>query len=697
VPPPSQKLVDTACLGFAAWTLVTHAVVALEGSLHDLLVAAAALAALGLAAASHGRRRRARLAMASPGAGAERAPPAAVGRVARSPGAERPAADPARSLRGAGLRGWLRAALVVAGAAALFAWRGDAVALWWVGVLVLSAAAALFVLGTPPRVEPAVGGRAREAVLLALAVSGAALALVAHRDDHDDAFYVNVAAAISDAPEAVLLRDDTLHGVPGLPIQHPAYRLHGFEVLAGAVAFATGIPAIAVFHLGLAALGAFLLPLAQARLFRLLTPRTWLWTVAALLLVLVATGDAHRWYGNFAFVRMWQGKAFLLGVFLPLVQAHALEFGLSPSWRGWLRLFAAQVAALGASSTALWAAPAAAGIALACAVVPGWRGLRILAVGVLASVYLVAAGLALRHAMESESHARGARWTAELAEQAERSAREAHAPGVQLAESFTLVLGKGRLRTAAVVACVLAWAVTGPGLAVRFAILAPLLSGLLLEPHASRWLAEHAIGPYTWRALWVVPVPALLALVVTAPLRLEGRGRRVGRATCLALAAAFALVVPERSSLARDNGVRLGWPGLKVPREDYHLAELLSRSVPPGSHVIAPLRVSRWIPVLPQRAYPLVVRPHYLQGYRTQLGDEDIELRVVASLVAGGEQPRADAYPLFAQALELYAVKGVLLDGSPGVERVRRILSRAGFQRVHQEGGSEVWVRWAPP
>jgi len=699
VPPRSQKLIDAACLGFAAWTLATHAVVALEGSLHDLFAVVAALAALGLGAALYRRRRRARSSVASERTRVGRGPPVGAGHVDRAPDeAERPTgAGPARSLREPRFGSWLRALLALAGGTGLFAWRGDPVALWWVGLLVLAAAAALFVLATAPRAEPPAGGAAREAGLFALALVGAALALVAHRYDHDDAFYVNVAAAMADAPEAALLRDDTLHGVPGLPIQHPAYRLHGFEVLAGAVAFATGVPAIAVFHFGLAALGAFLIPLAQARLFRLLTPRTWLWTVAALLLVLVAAGDAHRWYGNFAFVRMWQGKAFLLGVFLPLVQAHALEFGLSPSWRGWLRLFAAQVAALGASSTALWAAPAVAGIALACAVVPGWRGLRILTVGALASVYLVGAGLALRHSLEAESQARAARRTAELAEQAERTARETHAPGVRLAESFTLVLGNGRLRTAAVVACALAWAVVGPGLAVRFAILAPLLSALLLEPHASRWLAEHVIGPYSWRALWVVPVPALLALVVTAPLQLEGRWRRMGRATCLALAAALALVVPERSSLARDNGVRLGWPGLKVPLAEYRLAELLSRSVPPGSHVVAPLGVSRWIPVFPQRAYPLVVRDHYLHTYRPQLGEEDIALRFVASLVAGGKQPRADAYPLFAQALERYAVKGVLLYASPDVERGRRILSRAGFQRVHQERETEVWVRRVLP
>jgi hypothetical protein len=324
-------------------------------------------------------------------------------------------------------------------------------------------------------------------------------------------------------------------------------------------------------------------------------------------------------------------------------------------------------------------------------VAPDGRGLRILALGALASLHLVGAGLVLRHDLAVDAGARAAQRTPELAAENERFARAAHAPGVQLGQSLYLVLGRGRLRTAAVAACVLAWAVLAPGLAKRFAILAPLVATLLLEPHATRWVAESVTGPSYWRALWVAPVPALLALVLTAPLRLGGRLLPVGRAACIALAAGFALGVPVRSSLARDNGVRLGWPGLKVPPAEYRLAERLTRSVPPGSRVVAPLRVSVWVPVLPRRAYPLVVQDAYLRRHRPRLGEEDIELRVVASRVAGGNRP--DALPLFALALERYAVKGVLLLASPRLEEVRRILVEAGFRSTEQVGEAEIWVR----
>ena len=78
------------------------------------------------------------------------------------------------------------------------------------------------------------------------------------------------------------------------------------------------------------------MPLAYAKLFRLLTPRWWLWSVGVLIVILVAAGETHRWYGNFAFVRIWQGKAVFLSVALPLIYAYGLRFAVQPTMRGWI-------------------------------------------------------------------------------------------------------------------------------------------------------------------------------------------------------------------------------------------------------------------------------------------------------------------------------------------------------------------------
>ena len=147
----------------------------------------------------------------------------------------------------------------------------------------------------------------------------------------------------SGTAEALLARD-TMHGIPGLKLLDPVYRVHSYELWNGMLAYLTGIPAIYWFHWVSASTAAVLVALAHARLLRLVMPRLWPWAVVTVLFVVIAVGETHRWYGNFAFVRLWQGKAIFLYVFAPLVAAYAIEFALRPSRRGWLLLASAQIA-----------------------------------------------------------------------------------------------------------------------------------------------------------------------------------------------------------------------------------------------------------------------------------------------------------------------------------------------------------------
>ena len=286
--------------------------------------------------------------------------------------------------------------------ALLFGGAGKAVALWYWTVATLGAASlALLFLETPRRDPPARGPRL-EVALVVLALAAALYALVAHRPDADDAFYLNLAVSAVDAPGQPLLTADTLHGVPGLPLHLSIYRLHSYELWNAALSFVSGVPTIQIFHFGAVALAACLVPIAHARLFRLLTPKHWLAAVVTLVIVLVAAGETHRWYGNFGFVRIWQGKSIQLFVFTPLVYAYAIEFALRPTLSRWGLLAGAQIAALGSSSAALWAAPAAAGIALCSALPPTRRGARLLAIGLLASAYVLGAGWVAKGWMEQD-------------------------------------------------------------------------------------------------------------------------------------------------------------------------------------------------------------------------------------------------------------------------------------------------------
>jgi hypothetical protein len=477
----------------------------------------------------------------------------------------------------------------------------------------------------------------------------------------------------------------------------PVYRLHSYEVWNGALSLLTGVPAIACFHLIGAALGALLVPLCLARLLRWLTPRDWLWTVLAVVWVLIAAGDVHRWYGNFAFVRIWQGKSIFLFVFLPLVYAYAVEFALRPTLRSWVLLAAAQIAALGCSSSAVWAAPVGALVAACCALRPTRAGLRRALLVVLASMYVLGMGWGMKQAVELDREARAKPSTEETeplrAQKAAELARR-HKPGNQLEEALGLVTGNSHLRTATLVALLAAWACCGRGLARRFAIVVPLaVTLLILNPYTTLWLSENVTGVSYWRSLWALPIPLLMALMLVAPLRLAGRRRSAGVFAVLAGFAVFAAAVPGVRGLSQENGVELGWPRLKVLPETYRWAVLLTQKAGPGAVVVAPGSISIWLPTLHHRVHPLVVRSMYLYRYRNQLGMEGFLHRLLMANYAGGEAKRTDAQRWFARGLERFDVQAVCLKDFPGAPRARAVLRAAGFALDLRSLEYEIWLR----
>lgn len=293
--PLSDRICDWVCFAFALWTLCCHVVVALGGTLPALILLYAAVCCTAAAAVLIVRNKC-----------------TTISRLT-----EPPASLPAKHDHSFAI--FQICGLVVCCLGALaFARHGNALVLWfWIAAL-LSVATAVFVCGKEPFFRPALHRPSLEIALWALSLFCVALTLVAHRWSADDAFYVNLAVAAVDFPERPLLRYDSLHGIEGLPLHMPAYRVQSYELWNGALSYLSGIPAIYCFHWISAATAALLVPLAHAKLFRLLTPRQWPWATAILVLVLISAGETHRWYGSFAFVRMWHGNAIFISVFLPL-------------------------------------------------------------------------------------------------------------------------------------------------------------------------------------------------------------------------------------------------------------------------------------------------------------------------------------------------------------------------------------------
>lgn len=657
--PLSVAAYDLACLAFAGWTVVCNAVVFSGGTTLTLLWALAVALVIALAAAWRGRAWLAH----------------AMTDVAEAPAAPTPPA----------FRPALRVLAVVAGLGIAFAYRSTG------SVTLLSKLASAYLLVAwllvvrTPSTSPRSAGRGwREVVLWGLAFSCGALTLAAHRPDADDAFYVHMAVSVTDFPRQALLAHDTMHGIPDRPLGNPIYRVHSLELLSGLISYLTGVQTLRVCHWVMPTIAAFLTPFALARLLRLLDPARWLWAVVAVLAVLVSDASTHRSFGNFAFVRMFQGKAMLLTALMPVIAAYGIRFALRPSLGRWLLLCASQIAAIGLSVTGLWLAPVFATFAVAVPLRLARASLRTLASGVLASFYPIAVGLYFKFVVLAKSATPAATATASVARTV-----QAQATPDWLAQALGLVLGKPGMASGWLAAALIAWPLCRTPLARRFAIVMPLgFFVFAFNPWTSDFVAHQITSPAIhWRVLWLVPLPVLVALCCVSPIGPGSIARRaLGGVIAAALLAAFIAHVAETTRLRQ---LHLRWPpGPKVPPGPYAVATALVATVRPGSHVLAPSSVSLVVPMLNGRRYAVLVKDSYLKKNSADL-DRRRKLRVLLS-----RKPlRQGELAWFVANLARYRVTGIALRMHAHDTVLPLVLRREGFRVVGRMNRYQIWKK----
>ena len=101
--------------------------------------------------------------------------------------------------------------------------------------------------------------------------------------------------------------------------------------------------------------------LAVLALWRLLrvweVPMPALALSTALVFLLVAACDERRTVGEFFVTRLWQGKAVFVAVLVPLLFALLCSYAEQPARRTLVLLFAAGVAAVGLTTSAIFVVP----------------------------------------------------------------------------------------------------------------------------------------------------------------------------------------------------------------------------------------------------------------------------------------------------------------------------------------------------
>lgn len=472
---------------------------------------------------------------------------------------------------------------------------------------------------------PAGGGLA----LLGMCTVAVAITLLAHRPDADDSFYLSIVTTALDRPGEALLAHDGMFGEPGLPLFESWYRLKSYEPFVALLSRLTPLDYKVYYYLALPSLFAVLSVVAHWRALGILGGPFAAVGAGVVVAVLASWGDGHTAIGNFAFVRLFQGKATTVAVSVPAAVYYAAKFACTRDWRAWVLLCLCQIVAVGLSGSAAVAVPTTA-IATLCGFFIAERRAGVWW-GALASLVVGSMLFAVFLAMP---HERGL----SFAEQDPAGLMQATQAGL------AKTLGEGGLRGEIALLALLLAPVLAPAYRRGSVIgYAAFLVAVVMNPLVPGYVGRAA-GRLTWRIFWAVPFPLLLGLLGQRLAAMRGGrwGEWPGRILALGLVAIFA-GANGGWTLSTANGTRLRWPTSKVPIEHAIAAAIVARTTP-DDLVLAPYAVSAWVPTF--RGHPRLVGVRdFYWGPLAPHGEKEIRVRgeLVGLVSAPGEAPAASA------------------------------------------------------
>ena len=174
------------------------------------------------------------------------------------------------------------------------------------------------------------------------------------RYDIDDSYFVNISVYAKHAVNKPVYGFDSLSGmIGGLEKIQIIHRPQTFEIFAAYISYLSGISVHSVYYIMLPIINiAFTLTIYFLVFSRLFSRNAMIY-VFFLLLVLFFWGGTHRAYGNFAFIRMFQGKAVFITLLVPFIFYAFTVFHACPSKASYLRLVLLLIGATAFTSTSL--------------------------------------------------------------------------------------------------------------------------------------------------------------------------------------------------------------------------------------------------------------------------------------------------------------------------------------------------------
>ena len=530
------------------------------------------------------------------------------------------------------------------------------------------------------------------AVLGSLAALSTIATLFAHRPSVDDYYYIpNVVYYAAHPDQAMGYINHFILGADAPVSTFYQGTALPFEYSQGAWAYLLGVHVLTMYHVLTPALFGFLLPLVWFYLVSRFefSDRAAIFGTMLIGLSLLLLGETLRTYGNYGINRLWQGKAVVLTLGLPLFASLSIDFLRAVSRSAWIRLFVCATALVGMSPSAIVLLSLFAILLAAAGAVAFPRelreGLRVTAVygGSLCYVAVFAVAFLTRNAGKVGS---------------DDPLNEGW-PRTFLGHAG-LVFSLDLPTTLILVAISLVGALlTLRGWPRRFLASWLLFAGLaLLNPLVAPFLIDHVTTPNLyWRLFYLLPFPLAIGLTGAALGETVGVGATTrgnaaaGLLVCLLVGAHW---IPGSSSIYQHGtDVRFG---LKLRPATRDLAQRVIELMPPGA-MLAPLPLSNVVSMLGGDHQQIRTRP---DGLRLWFSRPELNRRMTASefLARGESSRRQGGLKAVLELVELYPdIRSVLARGEVARQYdLGRILAAKGFTESHPIDSMVLFAKPSP-
>lgn len=234
-------------------------------------------------------------------------------------------------------------------------------------------------------------------ILVGLGFVGSLISLIVNRPDDDDFYYVPNVIFYLQNPQALM--GFNIHYL--FSSQEPFASFswataNAYEYIQALIAFGFRLRYLDVYYLIMPALAGFLIPLALYLAIVHFSDDTFSAVIGTLVTIgiILLLGETHRTFGNFSFVRIFQGKAILLSLGIPLFIAFSMNYFAQPTYKTGLGLLFLATGLVGLSSSAIFMLPALACVLALAYVISMQRYPFTMLVGYFASLgYVVAVAL----------------------------------------------------------------------------------------------------------------------------------------------------------------------------------------------------------------------------------------------------------------------------------------------------------------